>query len=475
MFEVPAKDAKQPMAMAQRLLVHEFVADEGRPGLYRWGTDWLLWDPSDRRWAVVGSEIVEDRVWKALHRVVVKAYDPEKEEVVSKPFGPNKDRVSNIVRAMEAVVRLARGELPFWVGEGGLPGRVDHVIAYADVLLHVDASAREGRVVTTPRDDRWVDPFVLPVKWDPEAPAPSWEKACAEWGSGDPEWVKRLERMSGYILMPTRKYARWFLPFGKIRGGKGTSVQPLRWLLGESVFQVRMEDLTGQFGLDGIQNARMLLVGEVRAMDKGDGEELASLTKMVLGADGMQINGKWKMPMKNVVVRAVPVYLSNVIPNLPDQGEGLSGKLVVLPFANSWIGREDTDLAARLQEELVGIAARFGRAAIELEQEKDVGRKWGLVQEAEHVVSDYRQEASVWDSFLEETCVRNPDGFVESKLLVRVWNEWKVRHKVKDQTADYRVASQIARESSWNLRPDRGSRGVRGLRGASLRAESFKR
>lgn len=470
MFEVPAKEAKQPMAMAERLLVNEFTAQGGRPGIYRWGTDWLLWDPSGQRWDVVGTEIVEDRVWKALHLVVVKAYDPEKEEMVSKPFGPNKDRVSNIVRAMEAVVRLVRAELPFWVGEQKLPGRADHVIAYQDVLLHVDASAKAGTFVTTPRDDRWVDPYVLPVKWAPEAVAPTWVKACEEWGSGDVEWVKRLERMSGYVLMSTRKYARWFLPYGKIRGGKGTSVQPLRWLLGGAVYQVRMEDMAGQFGLDGVQHARMLLVGEVRSLEKGEGEKLAGLTKMVLGADGMTIDGKWKMQLKNVVVKAVPVYLANVIPNLPDQGQGLSGKLVPLPFANSWVGREDTDLADKLRDELEGIAARFGKAAIELEGERDMGRKWGVVEEAAHVVEDYRQESNVWDSFLGECCSKNPDGFVEVQLLVKVWNQWKVRHRVKDAVPDYRVASLVARESSWDLRRVRGAKGVRGLKGLSLKA-----
>ena len=475
MFVISAKDAKQPMAMAQQLLVHAFKADAGRPGLYRWGSDWLLWDPSSRRWGVVGSEIVEDLAWKALHGVVVESYDPDKGEKITRPYGPNKDRVSNIVRAMEAIVRLVRSELPFWAGNETLPGRLDHVIAYDDVLLHVDASAKGDGYVTTPRDDRWVDPNVLPVKWDPSGRAPAWERACGEWGNSNPEWTKRLERMCGYALMSTRKYARWFLPFGKIRGGKGTSVQPLVWLLGGAVFRVRMDDLTGEFGLDGIQYAKAVLVGEVRSMDRGPGQELAGLTKMILGGDGLTINGKWKAMTRNTVVRAVPIYLSNVIPNLPDEGQGLSGKLVPIPFGNSWLNREDTDLGHKLESELAVIAGRFGVAAVELERETDMTKKWGVLEEASMIVEDYQKEANIWDSFLAETCVKNPDGFIESQLLIRVWLMWKERHRVRESVPQYRVASTIERESSWDVKRVRGSKGVRGVGGVSLKMDWLPR
>jgi len=470
-IELSVGQAKRPMEVAKALLNGKFSV-EGRPGLFCVSGNWLCWDQQIGQWRNLGVELMEDLVWKACDEIVVVEWRKNKAgegEEVTEPYPVDGARVTNVVRAMESMCRLDRDTLPKWREEG--MGDPLHQVTFRDVVLDVKASAEQGVMVTRKRTDSWVDGVTLPADWEGnEGGSGEYKRCLREWGQGEEEWGERLCRMMGYTLMGTRKYAKIFLLYMKSRGGKGTNVRLLKRAIGSpAYFGVRMSDLKGNFALDGVQHARAMVVAECHDMERGFGEEFSGLLKNMVGEDDVSVDVKYRRQQRGVVVRAVPILMSNQVPNMPNRGEGLSTKMVLVPFQQSFQGREDWDLEAKLGAEMGGICRMWAEAAVRLEAEKEHAKKWGRLETDEEGMRDFRVRTNRWDAFLEAMFVRDKDGFVSSEKVLEVWGQFCERERLKDQTPPSQVVSVLLQESSWGLARSRLRAGQRGIRGLGLR------
>jgi len=297
-------------------------------------------------------------------------------------------------------------------------------------------------------------------------------KCLEEWSGGDERWKELLQRWMGYSMMSHRRYAKWMLFHGKIRAGKGTISTVMRWLVGGTGFVgTSLDEIAGSFGLDGLEFARVLCISEVSELNSREGEVAVRVLKNVLGRDAISINAKYKRQMRNVVVNAAPWVQANEIPQLPNKGRGLSGKMLVLPFERSFEGKEQHNLMDVLKDELPGIAAWALRGAIKLEAAED-GEKFPPTDSGNRVVQDYHLANNPFDYFLEARFVRNREGVVANDLVRREWKDWCRSNNVKMHVADNQLLRRIQAESSWDLsRIRKGSEGTRVLSGLSLKKD----
>ena len=173
-------------------------------------------------------------------------------------YSPDKPKVDGVVRALEALVRIDAEEVPLWLEEPDARFPVGETVAFRDRLVNVKT------LETMERPARWFDTAILPVNWNPTSQCKRWLQAVGEWGESDPVWAELLSRWMGYCLMGNRKYARWMLMYGKIRGGKGTISATIRKLVGRDAFMgASLEDLAGGFGMDGLERTKVLSINEV--------------------------------------------------------------------------------------------------------------------------------------------------------------------------------------------------------------------
>jgi phage/plasmid-associated DNA primase len=175
--------------------------------------------------------------------------------------------------------------------------------------------------------------------------------------------------------------------------------------------------------------------------------------------------------MRNVVVNAAPWVQSNEIPQLPNKGRGLSGKMLVLPFEKSFEGKEQHNLMDVLRGELAGIAVWALKGAIKLEGAGDA-EKFPPTDGGLRVVKDYHLANNPFDYFLEARFVKNKGGFVANELVKREWKDWCKSNNVKMHVADNQLLVKIVAESSWDLsRIRKGAEGTRALGGLSLKKD----
>ena len=292
----------------------------------------------------------------------------------------------------------------------------------------------------------------------------------------DPElrtlWAELLARWMGYCLLGTRRYARWMLMYGKIRGGKGTISSVIRKLIGRAAFMSSsLEDLAGEFGMDGLERSKVLSINEVNEVDSKAGERVCRVLKNIVGQDPMTVNVKHQRQQRNVIVNAAPMLQSNEIPVLPNKGRGLSGKMLVLPFEVSFEGKEDLCLEDRLEAELQGIAmwAAWGARRL-LASEMD--KRWPVPAAAQDAVRLYHLQNNPFDSFLHARFVQRKDGFVANEVVKDQWEDWLESNRVRLHVPANMLFVRICQESSWGLRQMRMSESQghqRGICGLSLR------
>jgi P4 family phage/plasmid primase-like protien len=423
------------------------------------------------RWIQRDLQWLEDAVWRWTEDLYVS---DDQNGLVVERYGPTEAKVNGIVRAIQALGRVASTEVPQWL-RPELRDRLEDphcTVSFRDVVVDVKASAATGGIVCLPRTVEWFEPCVVGVDLDMGAECPRWLSCLEEWSNGDEKWKELLQRWMGYSLMSHRRYAKWMLFHGKIRAGKGTIGTVMRWLLGGTGFVgTSLDELAGSFGLDGVEFARVLCVSEVSELSGREGEVAVRVLKNILGRDPISINAKYKRQIRNVVVNAAPWVQANEIPQLPNKGRGLSGKMLVLPFEKSFEGKEQHNLIDVLKSELPGIAVWALQGAIKLEAAEDA-EKFPPTEGGVRAVRDYHLANNPFDYFLEARFVKNRTGSVANELVRREWKDWLRVNNVQMRVPDNMLVKRILEESSWDLcKMRKGSEGLRVIGGLSLKKD----
>lgn len=456
--QTPTLASQEPMQVARYLLSTRFSTPNSRNGLWFWRGNFYEW--YGETWKKRDREWVESALWVALENVSFN--QPSQNGSRQVRFAPNIPKVQGVMRALQALQTLPHETSPVWLTAPQT--KTTHtLISFRDAILDAKSGDRFDR------DETFFDPHVIPCNYEAESECPTWHKCLEEWSGGDVEWVNLLQRMFGYCLLPHRDYAKWFLMYGKIRGGKGTIMTILKALLGEGYMGTCLEDIAGQFGLWGIEQARVMAINEVSEISNREGEAACRVLKSIVGRDPITVNRKFEQPLRNVVVDAVPIMQSNEIPRLPNKGLGLSGKMVLLPFTVSFAGRENYRLSDQLLEELPGIAHWAWQGARAIEEERDPKKKFPMPEKALSLIDEYHTVNNPIDEFLGARFDTKEGGFVSSEALYSHWKDWSRDLKVPPLSQN-QLIYRLVEGTTWDLRKARiGNGGKRGLRGLALK------
>jgi putative DNA primase/helicase len=113
-----------------------------------------------------------------------------------------------------------------------------------------------------------------------------------------------------------------------------------------------------------------------------------------------------------------PVLITNHLPKVPADDPALWARLLVVPFDQSFLGREDRGLEERLAKDLPAVLAWAVAGWVEYQRR-------GCLDPPESVTaatSSYRVNNDHLAQFIEDRCLLNPHMHVASSAL---WNEWE--------------------------------------------------
>ena len=455
----------EPLLIARQLIREEFSTPLGYPGLWFYRDIYHLWYGG--RWSIRTADEITDQVKLAMENAYIWEERTDGPPLMTR-YAPDPRKVDAIVWALRTVCRYPNQTTPaflhieFPLNNGGEEGRV---VTFLDRIAEVGG----GELVLADMDERWFEPNMLNVPYVEGAKCPLWLRCLDEWGGGDPLWGKLLQRWFGYCMMPHRTYAKWLLMYGKARSGKGTIAKVLKALMGSPTYlNTSLATLSRQFGMTGVEHTRVLSINEVNKLDSREGEHCVQVLKSILGQDPLDVEYKRQTISRNLQVDTAIMMQANEIPRLPNKGEGLSSKMLVLPFDISFLGREDDRLVYKLEQELPGIAQWGLEGAREIEGEKDPKVRWPRPGRAGAAIDSYHLMNNPLDSFLEARCVPDPEGFVATQFLWGSWKAWLEQNEISIRIPRNQLAVQLEADSTWDIKRCRAYKGPRGLKGLRL-------
>lgn len=438
------------------------------------GLTWFkgdFWRRYGGQWKVVPHEEVRDDLMGRL-KDATYTESRGKEGYVKRRVSPNVQFVEDTLSFLKAEVKAPWKTSPAWVtGREGDPDPM-WCVAFEDVVVDV----KGGKVL--PREDRWFG-TVVPVSWEEakEAKRERWEQAVKEWGNGDPEWGRLLQRIMGYMLVADRRWRKWVLIQGVTGGGKGVIQHVCRALLGSRLSNRSLGTIASEFGLAGLQHSQVLWVPEVSREGSVVGRRAGRHVKEIVGQDLMTINNKYGGMLFDVSIPALVVMTSNVVPELDDEMGGLTNKMLTLPIMRSFDkGGADFGLKDRLvQGELPGIAAWAMEGLMELvrlEKEGRQGEMWPQVERGRALLQEFKAGNSPVAEFMQEVGEEDETGFVASSVLFELWEPWAKKRgwwgRKEVPMSQQALSKALEKHGAWPLvefrQPGGGRRGWKGIK-----------
>lgn len=327
-----------------KTLVKDLFMQNGKSTLRHYKGDFYKYVGT--HYEAVNHDDMTATIWRYLSKA--KTYNEKKKGYVD--FNPTTRAVRDTVNALAANVNLpvpADKEAPFWLK--------DHKINPAEILscknglFHLPS----GKLYKhTPHYFGFNSTEVICA---PDAQCPAWHKFLDSALPDDPESISTLQEIFGYVLSPDTSQQKIFLWVGPKRSGKGTNAEILTALRGgANVVAPTLSGLGGEFGLWPLIGKPLAIIGDARMVQSADGRRAVERLLGVSGEDHQSVNRKgtsfWhgKLPTRFIIS-------SNEKLQLRDASAVIVSRLVAIQFRQSFYGREDLGLKARLKQELPGI------------------------------------------------------------------------------------------------------------------------
>jgi putative DNA primase/helicase len=243
------------------------------------------------------------------------------------------------------------------------------------------------------------------VVYDPNAECPRWLEFLDELFPDDRELITFVQHFVGYCLTgDTREHVLAVL-HGSGCNGKSTFIAVLKQLLGghavTAAFDtfMRQRDRGPRNDLARLHRARL-----VTAAESGEGRRLDEATvKEITGGDTIAARFLFAEYFEYVPQFKL-MLVTNHRPRVDGDDDAIWRRLRLIPFEQSFEGREDRELSAKLTAELPGILAWAVAGCLAWQQDG-----LGDAAAVTRATSEYRQDEDVLGAFLLERCVTTGD------------------------------------------------------------------
>jgi len=224
--------------------------------------------------------------------------------------------------------------------------------------------------------------------------------------------------MFGYCLTADTRQHKAFILIGPKRSGKGTIARVLARTVGlQNTVAPTLAGLGMNFGLAPLIGKRVAIISDARLGGRADQHAFAERLLSITGEDAITIGRKYMSAWTGQFAVRVLV-ISNELPRFSDASGALVSRFIVLVLIQSFYGREDQTLTARLLTELPSIL-NWSIVGCLVQRGHFIQPRSALdhVQQLEDL-------ASPIGAFLRERCVVGAGRTVEIICLFKAWTDW---------------------------------------------------
>lgn len=427
-----------PMAVARRLLEEMFTRD-GVPTLVFWRGQWLQY--TGTHWDTTDELTLRGQLYTVLENACYM--DGKGEDLDARPWNPTPARVANVLDPLKSLCNTHvadKLDAPAWLQQV-YPHPAGEYVPLTNGLLHLPTRkllAHTPALFTT---------YCLPFDYQPGAPYPTWTGFLGDVMHHDRQGELTLQEWAGYTVSGRTDLHKAMLLVGPPRAGKGVMSRALKQLVGvDNTHSPALRDFGSEFGLESMIGKPLAVVEDARGDDDRRNNTAVERILNITGEDQVTINRK----NQTYWVGTLPTRLllvSNETPRFLDASGAVVNRFMAVKLQQSFLGREDHTLEARIRAEMPGV---FNWALQGLERLEQQGR-FTVPDTMGDMLQQMQAAAAPAMEFLEEqyTLTGDPDDRVELAEVHRAYKDWC-------EEQGYKPAAQM----EFSRRVDAGGQGV---------------
>lgn len=380
----------------------------GKQFLYcgTWG--WLVYNGTHWEVDSEGAE-VKKRSVDTLRQRRHSAVDADKEAIVKVTKADDR-RVNGCLNRFKTLVNI----------------KIDAFDNDPDVLNCKNGvvDLRTGIITQHSHEQRYT--YCLPVPYE-KADCPEWFEYLDNVVGGGQEVIDYLQKAAGYSLTGHISEENLFYLHGPTRSGKGTFAEiflallpnPLATMVDFNSFTAKREGDVSNFDLAPLKPARLIFASESNRSQSLNPAKIKQLT----GGDPVRASHKHKdffsfRPQFKIWM------LSNWPVNGDPEDDALWGRVRVIEFPNSFLGKEDKSKKARLKsiENLKGVLYWAVQGAIAWYQTGATGL---IAPEAVmNVTQRHRDELDYIKQWLDDCGEKDPTAWTRNEIVTASYLKW---------------------------------------------------
>lgn len=346
----------------------------------------IFYEYNGRSWSIIDDDVIRAKIQRFYAR-----------------FLPPDKFVSGVFNSLKDLINVPEVENGIWLSTG-LP--TTDVVCFKNAL--VDLSNDTPVMIEHTPDFFCFNE--LDYDYEPSAKCDNWIRFLNDVFDYDPDLILQLQEWFGYCMTSNISMQKFATLIGKPRAGKGVIADILTNIVGKgNVAAPSLSKLTNDSSLYNMSTASVAFIPDAHSVHQSKRDEVLSNFKSITGGDALDYHVIYKGTQTSVFKTRF-VLSTNNMPEFVDASGALVARMLVFPFKNSYVGREDFGLKDKLHKEVAGIAqwALHG-----LRRLKKNGRfteaETGLVEK-----SNIEHDMNPLSGFIENVCI------VDTKQVVIV-------------------------------------------------------
>lgn len=266
--------------------------------------------------------------------------------------------------------------------------------------------------------------------------------------------IRFVRRFLGYSLTGNMCEQRYLIAWGVGANGKSTLYDAVRHVMGDYAATISTEALMMKRTSDNVNSDIAQLAGVRLAVAPEWDDSLRAnevLLKSITGGDPVRVRKLFRDSVELRLQCKIHIF-GNHKPELRGRDAATWRRPLLVPFTESFRGREDRDLATKLRAEGEGILADLVRACGEWQAEG-----LAIPEAVERATAKFRAEMDDLRQFIEDACVNAPGATVQVGRLHEAYRA--AGGRIKQSTA----FTQALRELGFEARATNRGRIIEGL------------
>jgi P4 family phage/plasmid primase-like protien len=321
--------------------------------------------------------------------------------------GESRSRLSNTLALAQSIAPLADAG-DEWDTDASLLGVPNGVV-----------DLRTGTLRQARPEDRIT--LCAGIEYEPGATSALWADALRDIFV-DPALIDFFQVAAGYSATGDTRRDCWFLASGSGRNGKGTVYNAIRRALGDyalelpaSIFDRRKDNASYDLAL--LPGKRF-----VTSSESGDTIHLNhDRIKQLTGGDPIRAANKYEKSFE--FDPTCKVWLAcNKKPRVTDDTVGFWERVFLIPFEQSFVGRENRDLRPSLEHDPVHQRAVLAWIVAGAKRYYERGLEPPAV--VKQATAQYRKDSSPLTDFLDECCIVQEGAEIQASTLFKAYQRW---------------------------------------------------